>query len=448
MESQVDPEKTPEVRKKYTPPPLEAEPSPTIPSFKIAIPESNWTFGNPNPKASFNSTFPFAAGTKPKLFNEVLTKGQSPKEQEQTKNDKPKNKRKTSKEKIDERKKRTYTIFNLASAEPSETVIIDAISERFNREPSDILEIVARDTRFRARYNLLFHHEADCVYLKRNGITIAGQKLRGSNDLPRRQKEKVIRIFIPNFPVFGDVEQLLSLFEPYGKIQFLKQRKHHKYDIHIGGWVGAIILDEGCKVPDSITFCEEEYDVVYPGKPVKVKQSKPKPNKTEAEGKQNESDDKSNENEKSEKLSDLAKKDCLNNRELLVYIDEINEKASSPPRDEDMDSEKSNETIKTRTSYNDVSDDSHDELSDSGESYISTQSAGLQGTKTKRGRRSHLKSSQKKHNEHSESESHVETKNDNSESQNNVESVNETLVPTPPVEFEIEPGSQVQPSSV
>ena len=242
-------------KKTYTPPLLEGEPTTTTtknPTFIMSVPEANWNFGDNKP--SFNKeTYADTTRKIKDIRNE--TKDQT----------------KKKKETQEERKKRLFTIYNLASDQPSETVIMEAVSERFNRKVDEILEVVARDTRFRARYNILFYHEADCSYLKRNGITIAGQRIKGSNDRPRRPQQQVIRIFIPNFPVYGPEEELFDLIHEFGVIQFLRQRKHSKYNVHIGGWVGAIVLKENCRIPDSITFNDEEFDIVYPGKPRKEK---------------------------------------------------------------------------------------------------------------------------------------------------------------------------------
>ena len=147
-----------------------------------------------------------------------------------------------------------------------------------SRKVEDVLEVMAMDTRFRAQYNLLFKHEADCLYLKRNGITIVGQRIKGSNDRPRRPQ--VMRIFIPNFPVYGLEEELFDLVHEFSVITFLRQRRHSKHNVFIGGWVGAITLLPNCTIPDSIHYNGEDFDIIYPGKPRKEKTletKKPKP---------------------------------------------------------------------------------------------------------------------------------------------------------------------------
>ena len=87
-----------------------------------------------------------------------------------------------------DRKKRVFTIFSLASTEPSELIIIDSISQLFICKPAIILKSVQRDTRFRSKHNILFYHEADCNYLKRNGITIAGQRIKCSLEKARERR--------------------------------------------------------------------------------------------------------------------------------------------------------------------------------------------------------------------------------------------------------------------
>ena len=84
---------------------------------------------------------------------------------------------------------------------------------------------------------------------------------------------------------------------------------------------------------------------------------------------------------KTELEKSLETKPCLNNKELQLYIDCINERNSSPPpshNDEDMGSDISNNTIKSKN---------NDSVS-SGDSVVSSRSEGLQGWQTKRIRRS------------------------------------------------------------
>ena len=337
-------EESQQQKKNYVPPCLEGET--THKPFIMTVPEANWSFGGSL------STQPSYSNTVKKIRDRLREEDKS------NSNNNSNNKPQDSQE---SRKKRTFTIFNLASDQPSETVIMEAVANRFNRKVEDILEVVARDTRFRARYNLLFKHEADCSYLKRNGITIAGQRIKGSNDRPRRPQ--VIRIFIPNFPVYGLEEELFDLVHEFALINFLRQRRHGKHNVFIGGWVGAITLKPDCTIPDSIHYNDEDFDIIYPGKPRKEKTlQKNNPNVDEEKTSEKNVSKPVVEEKTSEKNSShsvVEEKTSQKNVSKPVVEEKTSQKNSSHVVVEEKTSQKNtSKTTKTDNKKN-VSQDSH-----------------------------------------------------------------------------------------
>lgn len=185
----------------------------------------------------------------------------------------------TKKETSQDRKKRLFTIYNLASTNPSESDIASGVEIALKQKPREVLQKIQRDTRFRARYNILFKTEQDCNYIKTNGFTVAGQKIGGKN-FNYKRKLPVTNIFIPNFPATGTEEELTKILSETNSVTYVRERFSNELGFAIGGWKAGLIRELGKPIPDTITYENEVFDVIYPGK---VRQERPRDRNWERE---------------------------------------------------------------------------------------------------------------------------------------------------------------------
>lgn len=169
-----------------------------------------------------------------------------------------------------DRKRRLFTIYNLASAKPSEMDIATGLEMALKKKPSDIVQKLQRDTRFRARYNILFKSESDCDYIKTNGFTVAGQKI-GGKSYNYKRKLPVTNIYIPNFPATGTAEELTNILSKTNTVTYVRERFSNELGFAIGGWKAGLIRELGKPIPDIISYEFEDFEVIYPGKVRKVR---------------------------------------------------------------------------------------------------------------------------------------------------------------------------------
>ena len=158
------------------------------------------------------------------------------------------------------RKERTFTFYQLASTEPQQDVIIDSIQSLFKEPSHDIIQRVQRDTRHRSRYYVVFSSLKYVSYLVKNGITIAGQRIRGTIEKQKERNKRITHLYIPNFPAWGEEEDLKEIMKNYGKIKYIKEKRSQRYNIPIGGW--NIGLTDVKKIPEEIEFDNDIIKVI------------------------------------------------------------------------------------------------------------------------------------------------------------------------------------------
>lgn len=144
-----------------------------------------------------------------------------------------------------------------------EGTIIETLTKHYHKDAKSLLEKVQRDTRYRSRYNVVFKNSNDCNDLKENGITIAGQRIKGNKE--RKLERAISQFYVPNFPAWGTKEELVELLSQYGQVKYCRERLHQTYRIPIGGWiVGLSNVKED--QPTEIMYENEPYRVVNTGK--------------------------------------------------------------------------------------------------------------------------------------------------------------------------------------
>lgn len=189
-------------------------------------------------------------------------------------------------EKTDDRKRRMFTIYNLASAQPSESIIAKELALAFNKQPHEVIDKIQRDTRYRSRYNILFRNQTDCMTIFNNGVTIAGQRIRGFNEKRDRfhfNATPVTHVYVPNFPAYGTKREITDLFCHLGTMTYARERVNVELGIAIGGWNLGIRNTSGDPIPDTVTFDEDVLDVIYPGKVKRDRRQKEKETTIEKE---------------------------------------------------------------------------------------------------------------------------------------------------------------------
>lgn len=157
------------------------------------------------------------------------------------------------------RKKCTFTFFSLTSSEPMETTILDTLKAYFKEETFEFVVKCQRDTRYRSRYNVVFGKETYVTKLFLEGITIAGQRIKGAVE-KRAARTSYTRFYIPNFPAWGSKRELLDLLKDHGSVVFLKEKTHAKYGVPLGGWSGSFL--GRVTLPDFINYEDEDFAVI------------------------------------------------------------------------------------------------------------------------------------------------------------------------------------------
>ena len=282
-----------------------------------------------------------------------------------------------------ERKQRVFTIYRLATAIPSEGSIARAIGNLFEKEPREVIEKIQRDTRYRSKYNILFKRKDDCDFIIRNGITIEGQKIGGKQ---YHHRPHITHIYIPNFPSSGTRNELFTILSQHVSVSYVRERFHQDLGIAVGGWKAGVLRELGKRIPDTITYEDEVYDVIYPGKERRKKVT-PQVSEDESE---------------SIDWSKPQKSKALNNHEMRAYIDEINyatirkdlemsESEEEGKRDEEMEisAEKQQHDHETRDKDNEKSEmveegNKSEDLKHDKDGFIKVKSTSFKKKKVKR----------------------------------------------------------------
>lgn len=163
-----------------------------------------------------------------------------------------------------ERKRRMFTIYQLASIKPGEVDIARGIEEAFNKKPSEVVQKIQRDTRYRSRYNILFKTEQYCNFIRSNGFVVAGQIIRGQKEQTWRRP--VTHVFIPNFPAHGTADELREILSKTNEVTYINERFNNEIGIAIGGWKAGMVRGLGKPIPNNFIYEGETFDIIYPGK--------------------------------------------------------------------------------------------------------------------------------------------------------------------------------------
>ena len=95
------------------------------------------------------------------------------------------------------RKERTFTFFNLTSQDDMTTPVADALAELFQKPAESVIDKLQRDIRFRSRYHLVLRTKAQHDKLTEQGITVAGQRIRGLAERTRALQAMVQKYYVP-----------------------------------------------------------------------------------------------------------------------------------------------------------------------------------------------------------------------------------------------------------
>ena len=173
------------------------------------------------------------------------------------------------------RKERTFTFFNLTSQDDMTTPVADALANLFQKPAESVIDKLQRDTRFRSRYHVVLRTKAQHDKLTEQGITVAGQRIRGLAERTRALQAMIEKFYIPNFPAWGSKRELVELLEPHGEVVFVRERRSNKYGFALGGWfIGMRNVDGPL---ESVRYEDQDFHVHALNRPRQTPQQRHPP---------------------------------------------------------------------------------------------------------------------------------------------------------------------------
>ena len=150
-----------------------------------------------------------------------------------------------------------FVLYKITPNNISTNKVIQDIANSLKVEATTAIFGVHRDTRYKCRFTVIFKDSKFITQIRQNGLRVGDTTIAPKNS-------NATRGYLPNLPVYALEDKVRQLLSKHGKVTYLKARTR-KDGIRIGGWIFLIELE--MNMPNTILYENEQFDVVYEGKP-------------------------------------------------------------------------------------------------------------------------------------------------------------------------------------